>query len=182
MGELTPYGEEYWSENIYIPALKAECGFSIDGVDLVNNTSAVEFAIRNLLDLHESRITDAEFYFFWYYKETTELSDVDCVINSQGEVWKFISFLETIHVQFRESDRKVYLLIPCRCAWCDQDSVLVLHNGMDIARVGVYSFHNTNAEAYGDPSLENVVYHALTTPPPTRPPTPDSERPSTSGG
>jgi hypothetical protein len=183
LGELTPYEGAYWSEDIYVPALKKKFGFSIDGVALLDNTRAIELAIRNLLDLQESRIMEAAYYFFWYYKETMELSNnVDCVIHSQAEVWKFISFLDTIYVQFRESDQKAYLLIPCRCAWCDQDSDLVLRNGMDIARIGLGSFHNTNAEAYGDPALENVIYHAMGSPPPSCPPIADAERPSTSGG
>ncbi len=177
LGELALYEGAYWSEDIYVTALKKKFGFSIDGVALLNNTRAVEVAIRNLLELQESRIIEAEFYFFWYYKETMELSDVDCVINSQGEVWKFISLRDTIYVQFRESDQKAYLLITCRCAWCDQDSDQVLRNGMDIARIGLGSFHNTNAEAYGDPALENVIYHATGSPPPV----PDSP-PSASGG
>jgi hypothetical protein len=56
-------------------------------------------------------------------------------------------------------DKGIYVSLECGCDWEEEHGMqLVFKNGLQVVKVGPFDGHLTNADAYADDSLENVVY------------------------
>lgn len=83
-------------------------------------------------------------------------------IASPDEVWRHVRLGDEASVERRAGgDRAVYISLTCNCDWApDQGLQIVFHRGERVNKVGPYDSHLSNADAYGNNRLENVVYHA----------------------
>ena len=53
----------------------------------------------------------------------------------------------------------MYISLECECEWeIEHGLQIVFKDGLRINKVGSFDDHVTNADAYGDPRLEDVVY------------------------
>ena len=56
-------------------------------------------------------------------------------------------------------DRAAYVSLECGCDWEEEHGLqIVFKEGLHVNMVGQYDGHLTNADAYGDGRLENVIY------------------------
>ncbi|HEY8577816.1 MAG TPA: hypothetical protein VIL88_15935 [Devosia sp.] len=58
-------------------------------------------------------------------------------------------------------DESVYVFAECNCDWdVEHGLLLVWRDGKVLNKAGEFDGHPTNANAYGDETLRDVVYHA----------------------
>jgi Domain of unknown function (DUF6985) len=81
-------------------------------------------------------------------------------IASPSDVWTHVQLGKEPIVSRRASgDKAIYVSIECNCEWEPEHGLqLVFRNGNQLVKVGPYDGHLTHADAYADPSLENVIY------------------------
>jgi hypothetical protein len=120
-------------------------------------------AITSFVSLKPAALAEAEEHIFRYYLdckdyyEPGEPGHVD--IPGAGDVWKHIQFGGEATVSRRSKDNTVYISLGCNCDWEPEHGLqIVLKDGMRVTKVGDYDGHVTNADAYDDASLENVIY------------------------
>jgi hypothetical protein len=75
-------------------------------------------------------------------------------------VWKHIQFgTEPVVTRRAYGDKGVYVSLECNCDWEQEHGLqIVFKNGLGINKVGPYDGHLTNADAYAQDELEDVVY------------------------
>jgi hypothetical protein len=127
------------------------------------HTEDVDRAIRSFTALLPAALADVEEHVFRYYTDCKrDLEEVghDCVeIGSAREVWKHVEFGFEATVQRRDDDGKVYVSLECNCDWEPEHGLqLVFEEGRRVNKVGPFDGHVTNADAYADPSLQDVIY------------------------
>ena len=109
----------------------------------------------------------AEPHIFRYYKDMIRYWEPDddgyVVIDSPGDVWKHVQLGDEPRFSRNLFDNKgVYVSLECNCDWePEQGLQIVFRNGDTVCKVGQYDGHLTNASAYGDPSLGNVIYRGM---------------------
>jgi hypothetical protein len=84
------------------------------------------------------------------------------VLEKQRDVWSHVRFGEKFIVRRRtvaDAEHGVYLSLTCKCDWEPEHGLqLVLRDGRAITKIGEYDGHLTNADAYGNSALADVVY------------------------
>ncbi len=59
-------------------------------------------------------------------------------------------------------DKGVYVSLECGCDWEQEHGLqIVFKNGLKVNKVGPFNDWLTNSDAYGDDSLEDVVYRSI---------------------
>ena len=99
-------------------------------------------------------------FIYDYYRDVVQSTDDDekVKIKDPDTVFQYIRINETSIVR-RKKDGLLYVLICCDCDWeIEHGLQIVMKDGKDVTMVGSYSGHLSNADAYGDQRLENVVY------------------------
>ena len=83
-------------------------------------------------------------------------------IKSPGGVWAHVRLGSEPTVSRRSyGDKGIYISLECGCDWEKEHGMqIVFKNGLKVNKVGPFDGHLTNADAYDDDSLENVVYRA----------------------
>lgn len=166
LGEVTKgkYGE-YRSQPIPVPVLGGKnCCFELEGYDADPDKEAFHVAIANFLNLDASALRAAEPHIFQYYKDSEDCwqeEDEDFKpIKSPAGVWAHVQFGKTPTVSRRtRGDKGIYISLECGCDWEEEHGMqMVFQNGLKVNKVGPFDGHLTNSDAYGDKSLENVVY------------------------
>ena len=122
----------------------------------------VDRAIRSFTALEPAALADVDEHVFHYYldcKRDLEAVGQECVeIGSARDVWKHVQFGFEATVGRREDDGKVYVSLECNCDWEPEHGLqLVFDEGRRVNKVGPFDGHLTNADAYDDPSLEEVT-------------------------
>lgn len=153
----------FYSDIKTIKGLNAECEFIVEGY--VEDTMKEDFhqAIKHFIALKKLQLKDAEPHLLAYYQDTVAHhpapGDIP-TITQAADVWSHIDFGFEVTVRRRaDGDRAVYLSFECNCDWEPEHGLqLVFKNGNVIAKLGPFDGHLTNADAYGDPALEDVVY------------------------
>lgn len=126
-------------------------------------------ALRNFLAADESTLRAATAPLFQYYvdinsqwdpedDEYLELSEVD-------DLWRHVRLGDHPVLRRRMRDGLVYVSVECGCAWEPEHGLqLVFKNGMTISKLGPFNSHLSNADAYGRPDLEGVIYKGFSLP------------------
>jgi hypothetical protein len=123
----------------------------------------VDRAIRSFTALEPAALADVDEHVFHYYldcKRDLEAVGQKCVeIGSARDVWRHVQFGFEATVGRREDDGKVYVSLECNCVWEPEHGLqLVFEEGRRVNKVGPFDGHLTNADAYDDPSLQDVIY------------------------
>lgn len=137
--------------------------------DYVDDPHQEDFhaAIAAFLSNGPEVLTAAQDHIFDYYRDVSSRQDPAdedfVVIASPGDVWRHIQFgFEPQLERADPHDRDVYITIACNCDWEREHGLqIVLKNGAAVSRIGPFDGHPTNAGAYGDDSLADVVYRRL---------------------
>lgn len=129
-----------------------------------DNTQELYTAARNFLSIEPSVLREAEEPVYQYCRDCARYWDPDWgdypEIVSPHDVWKHVRFGgEAMVVRRAYCDRAVYVSLECACDWEEEHGLqIVFKNGLKVNKVGGYDGHSTNADAYSDESLEDVVY------------------------
>ncbi|MGI5170015.1 DUF6985 domain-containing protein [Spirillospora sp. CA-253888] len=158
----------YQSEPVPVPVLDGTpCRFIVDGYDDDPAPEDFHAAIRAFLTLDRSALTAATAPIFAYYRDVTDAivdaGDLDWYVEIQepDEVFDHIGFGdEPIVRRDPYGDRRVYVSLECECDWeVEHGLQLVFRDGRTITKIGPCNGHLTNAAAYADDTLVDVVYH-----------------------
>ncbi|SFQ47913.1 DUF6985 domain-containing protein [Actinomadura madurae] len=158
----------YQSEPVPVPVLgDAPCRFIVDGY--VDDPAPEEFhaAIHAFLTLDRSALITATPSIFAYYRDITEeiLASGDdewyVEIEGSGDVLDHVWFgNEPMVVRDSRGDGHVYVSLECECDWEQEHGLqLVFRDGRTVTKVGPCDGHLTNSAAWGDDSLDGIVYH-----------------------
>jgi hypothetical protein len=126
-------------------------------------------AVRNALDAKPAILKAAEPHVVQYCMDALARYDDDdrpaLVLEKPGDVWSHVQFGDEFIVRRRtvaDAEHGVYLSLTCNCDWEPEHGLqLVLRDGRAITKIGEYDGHLTNADAYGDRALADVVYRRV---------------------
>lgn len=167
LGEVTKDEQLGWYYSAPMPLALLngkECRVIVEGY--AEDAARVQYheAITNLLSSSFSVLQAAEQYVFQYYQDMNSNwnpnDDESILIGSPSEVWRHIALgTEPIVTRRAYGDRGIYVSLECNCDWEPEHGLqIVLKNGKVVTKVGPYDGHLSNADAYADEGLENVVY------------------------
>lgn len=165
LGRVTETEEGYQSNAIAVPVLNNEmCEFVIEGYDEDERKKDFHLAISNFLSIDRSVLIGAEAEIFKYY-QTTLLNWAPGEykgpkIESPTDVWQHIQLGCQPWVSRRPSgDEGIYVSLESNCDWDREHGLqIVFKNGLKISKVGPFDGWLSNADAYDDESLEDVIY------------------------
>jgi hypothetical protein len=139
----------------------------LEGYEEDQNKEDFHAAISKFLATGPEVLMAAQVDVFSFYSDINqyyEPADEDFVhIDAEREVWKHVRFGDEAVVGRRAyGDKGIYVSVECNCDWEPEHGMqIVFKNGETICKVGPYDGHLTNADAYADELLENVVYRSL---------------------
>jgi hypothetical protein len=145
----------------------ALCAIALEGYQDDPHPEDFHAAIAAFLSAGPQVLQAAQGHIFAYYRDVSArqaaAGGAVVAIASPGDLWRHIGFGDEAIVERRDPDqRDVYLSLSCDCDWEGEHGLLiVLKNGDTVCKVGPYDGHLSNADAYGDDSLEHVVYRSL---------------------
>ncbi|MFZ6721815.1 DUF6985 domain-containing protein [Undibacterium sp. Ji49W] len=171
LGTLEKDEENGWhiSQAVVVPALNQQAyTFLLEGYDEADEASktAYQSAITHFIALDPSILHKAEAEIFAYYQDTANYrksEKLDVVhIATAADVWKHIQFGdEALVCQRPNGDKTVYVSIECDCDWeAEQGLQIVFLQGQTISKVGPFDDYMSNADAYGEPGLDKVIYQS----------------------
>ena len=153
----------YVSEPVAAGALRGAVGRIVVDDEALIADPAAQAAVANFLGADDRALRAATPDVHAYYLDTARdaerpgWGDQLPTIAQPDQVWEHVRFGDDFHVG-REGD-EVYVSVECECDWEPEHGLeLVFRNGQTISKVGPYDGHLTNAAAYGQPELDNVVY------------------------
>lgn len=155
----------YYSEPIAVPVLNGKvCRIAVEGYDEDPKQEDFHAAIASFLSIAPTVLQNSEPHIYRYYEDAKKDADFygdDFVkIESPQDVWKHIDLGDEPTVSRRGyGDKGIYISLECNCDWEDEHGLqIVFKNGLIVNKIGQYDGHLTNADAFGDESLEDVVY------------------------
>lgn len=171
LGQVVRDEENDWyiSRPITIAALnRQDCEFLVEAYDEADEPTKASYhqAIANFIDLSPLTLTNAESAIFAYYQDIAAYRRAEkqevVQIDKATEVWKHIRFGSEALVCRRQNDtRTVYVSLECDCDWEPEHGLqIVFRNGAEISKLGPFDDFLSNADAYGEPSLDKVVYQS----------------------
>ncbi len=168
LGLLTEDTENDWlvSEPIAVAALNKECEFLLEGYAQDARPQEFSDAISHFLALDKTVLLAVENEIFSYYRDCVQFAKsegFDVVdISSADQVWQHIQFGDEILVCRRQTgDQGVYVLLECDCDWNEEEGLqIVFKNGNVINKLGPFDDFLSNADVYGLPELEKVIYQS----------------------
>ncbi|SCY91679.1 hypothetical protein SAMN03159288_05217 [Rhizobium sp. NFACC06-2] len=125
-------------------------------------------ALETFLSLTKAdRYSDAR-HVLAYYKDYSEeagkpdwLEEEIGTLASPVEIWRHVTPGPVVVENGRGEDENRYVVMEAECAWnSERGLMLVWRNGTILSKVGGYNGHVTNANAYRDETLKDVVYKA----------------------
>lgn len=170
LGNVTADDEYGWlySEPIEVAALGGEtCDIVLEGYEEDANKEDFHAAIQAFLAAGPEMLKAAERHVFRYYQDMIQSWDPQheayVVINAPADVWKHVQLgNEPMFSRNHAGDKGVYVSLECNCDWEPEHGLqLVFRNGATICKVGPYDGLLTNANAYADPDLEDVIYRGM---------------------
>jgi hypothetical protein len=170
LGEVTNdvVPEWYASAPMTLPLLNGKAvPIVVDGYD--DDPAPEEFhtAIQNLLICPNSVLRSADEHIYQYYKDMNadfDPSDEAYVqIDSPDQVWDHITLAPEVYLRRRGyGDKALYAFMTCECDWEPEHALMiVLKNAQTVCKIGPYDDHMTTSDAYGDNSLEDVIYRSI---------------------
>jgi len=170
LGSVTSDDDLGWlySEPIRLDVLRGnECRIVLEGYEDDSDREGFHTAIQAFRSCGPEVLKAAEPHIFRYYKDMIRYwepgDDGYVVIDCPGDVWKHVQLGdEPMFTRNDSGDKGVYVSLECNCDWEPEHGLqIVFRNGDTVCKVGPYDGHLTNANAYGDPSLENVIYRGM---------------------
>ena len=167
LGAVSRDSEFDWYRSQPIPVKVLDdkaCCIVVEAYDCDGAPEDFHFAISSFLSLDKSALDDAAPHIFAYYQDVRRSVGADELnfpkISSADEVWAHIRFgNEPIFSRRHYGDRGINVSIECECDWEPEHGLeIVFKNGRTVNKVGPYDGHLSNADAYADPSLEDVIY------------------------
>ena len=164
LGELKAHVfRSYCSDPIPIAMFGGKsCRIVLDGYDKAARKEDFHVAIANFLSGSPAILREADEPLFRYYKtlEGWWLKSGHRPIASADELWRHVQFGDEAWVVRRaHGDKGIYVSVECNCDWEEEHGLqLVLKNGSKVNKLGGHDGHLTNSDAYGDDSLEHVIY------------------------
>lgn len=165
LGEMTKDKELgwYYSKPIPVPMFGGkQCRIVLQGYDEDERKEEFHVAIANFLSGSPAVLREADEPLFRYYKDFEKwwLEDHKKPIKSANELWKHVRLGSEPMVTRRSyGDKGVYISVECGCDWEQEHGLqLVLKNGLKVNKLGGYDGHHTYSDAFGDESLEHVIY------------------------
>lgn len=159
----------YISQPITINALNQQaCEFLVEGYDEAGETTRAAYhqAIDNFIKLQASALQAAQEAIFAYYQDTanfrrSEKADV-VSIGSAADVWQHIQFGDEALVCRRQNDEQtVYVSLECECDWEEEQGLqIVFRHGAEISKLGPFDDFMSNADVFGEASLDKVIYQS----------------------
>lgn len=154
----------YCSESIEVPVLSGnECRIFVEGYGHDVKLDDYHTAIANFLAATPAVLTAVEPHIYRYYlnvKQNCEAEEDFPPIQTESEIWSYIQIGEFAFVSRRShGDKAIYISIECECDWEPEHGLqIVFKNGLRVNKIGPYDGHLTNADAFADSSLEEVIY------------------------
>ncbi len=153
----------YTSDPVPVPVLgNHPCTFTLDGY--ADDAAPADFhaAVGHFLDAAPAVLAAAAADVFAYCQDCADWwDDADGPPpRSPGDVWRHVRLGTEPHVSRRRGgDRGVYVSVECNCDWEPEHGLqIVFRNGQRVNKVGPFDGHVTNADAYGNGGLADVVY------------------------
>lgn len=168
LGEVTKDERFGWYYSKPMPVLMfggQQCRIVLEGYDEDERKDEFHVAITNFLSGTPAVLREADEPLFRYYKDCEEwwLEEGHPPIMTADELWQHVQLGSEPMVTRRPYGNKgVYVSVECNCDWEEEHGLqLVLENGLRINKLGGYDGHLTNSDAFGDDSLEDVIYVVL---------------------
>jgi len=167
LGKLTRDERFGWyrSDPVFVRILGRDCRFILDGYIEDDRKDEFHSAIANFLEVSPTVLRDADAPLSRYYKdhEPYWVGRGQAPLRRAEELWAHVVLGHEPMVGRRSSgDRAIYISVECECSWeIEHGLQLVFRNGLRISKLGEYDGHLTNADAYGDPRLEDVIYRSI---------------------
>lgn len=145
----------------------AICEIALEGYQDDPHPQDFHAAIAAFLSNGPDVLRAAQAPIFQYYRDVNrrqDPSDEDFVaIASADDVWRHIQFgFEPMVERGDPDERDVYISITCNCDWEREHGLqIVLRNGESVCKIGPYDGHLSNADAYGDDTLKQVIYRSF---------------------
>ncbi|MFK8029060.1 MAG: hypothetical protein AB8G18_02380 [Gammaproteobacteria bacterium] len=155
----------HYSDEVDINVLGgSKCRIVLEGYDDDDNPDDFRAAIANFLSIEQSVLQEAEHYIYLYYEDCMRNCDAEdeefLQVSSAEDIWQYIRFGDEARFKRRAyGDNEIYVSLQCGCDWEYEHGLqIVFRNGLAVSKVGPFDGHLTNADAFADESLENVIY------------------------
>ncbi len=141
-------------------------GFEVELADEVSSSdpTLIEFLNRNATD----RLKDSRHVFNYYQDFHDAVGGEDWldqemgVVSDPKQIWKHVTPGPVFVEDGRGSDTSRYVVMEAECAWEEEHGLMMVwKDGKVLCKVGGYDGHVTNANAYADDTLDNIVYSAI---------------------
>ncbi|WP_436534241.1 DUF6985 domain-containing protein [Actinoplanes sp. HUAS TT8] len=156
----------YLSAEIAVPVLDdAPCMFALAGYDDDPAPEDFHAAIQAFLALDRSAMEAAIPHIYAYARDV--IDDVGeewgLEIDGPADVLNHVGFVELITVSRDHwGDQRVYVSVEGDCDWEEEHGLqIVFRDGAAVTKIGPYDGHLTNANAYDDDSLADVIYREV---------------------
>jgi hypothetical protein len=151
-----------WSAAVPVAWMHKDCGFVLE--DYAADPARADFAaaIAAFLRIDQAVLDAAAADVFAYYRRMHALHETHGMpsprIEGPAQVWQHVQFGFEAYAS-RYHDGSVRISLECNCDWEQEHGLQLVftHDGR-ICKVGPFDGHLSHADAYGDPSLETVVY------------------------
>lgn len=149
---------------VFVPLTGRESEIVLEGYVEDDAMEEFEQAVDNFMSLDRESLRFCERWVFEYYLDSRARNEGSAaslpLTGAAAEVWSHVQFGGVIRVSRRTTgDRAVYVTVESRCDWEPERGLqLVFRKGEQVTRAGPVDGHLSNAEAYGRPELEHVVY------------------------
>jgi hypothetical protein len=165
LGEVTKsedYGL-YYSQPLAVPMFGGkQCQIVLEGYDEDERKDEFHIAIANFLSGTPAVLREADDALWRYYKDCEGwwVEEGNPPITSVDVLWQHVRFGSEATVTRRfGGDKGIYVSIECGCDWEDEHGLqIVLRNGLKVNKMGGFDSHLSYADAYGDKSMEDVIY------------------------
>jgi hypothetical protein len=165
LGEVTKDAQFgwYYSKPIPVPMFGGkQCRIVLHGYDEDERKEDFHVAVANFLSGSPAVLRQADDPLFRYYRDFEEgwLEDNEQPIESADELWQHVRLGSEPMVSRRPyGDQGIYVSVECGCDREQEHGLqLVLKDGLKVNKLGGYDGHLTYADAFGDETLEDVIY------------------------
>jgi predicted DNA-binding WGR domain protein len=128
--------------------------------DIEEDDSPEDFsaAVRQFLALSASDRAVAAPYVFEDYRLAVAVSDVECTIAFEADVWSHVHPTEVYVSRRYRHDNDVYIQIMADCDWEEEHGLqIVLRRGNTLSRVSSQDGHLATADAFDLPEERNTI-------------------------
>ena len=164
LGKLTYDQDEdvLKSSPTVVPALhEQKCTFVFDGMDDQNELpEEFEIAVRNFMMLTKDWRDCLSEHLWEYYQDVADSIGSEYVPSiPKDEIVERIEIDSDVSVTWDYDENDVYVSLESGCDWeIEHGLQITLKNGNELAKVGPYDGHVTNADAYDRDDFKNVIY------------------------